>query len=69
MVGLATQRGSGGAAAKRPRWIEWGMCTEAEEGERDCEGAAAVDGGEDRGARQKTPRFVAIGGSAVRGTG
>lgn len=44
------------------------MCTEAEEEERDCEWAAAVDAGEGRGARQRTPGFVAIGGSAVRGT-
>ena len=43
------------------------MGTEAEEGERDCDGAAAVDAGEGRGAWQRTPGFVAIGGSVVRG--
>jgi hypothetical protein len=43
---ICALRGGGGAAARRPCWVDWGMVTEAEEGERDCDGAAAVDTGE-----------------------
>jgi len=46
------------------------MCSEAEEEERECKWAAAVDAGGGRGeARQRTPGFVAIGASTVRGIG
>jgi hypothetical protein len=44
------------------------MGTEAEEGERDCDGAATVDTDEGRRVWQRTPGFIAIGGSVVRGT-
>jgi hypothetical protein len=52
---ICALRGGGGAAARRPHWVDWGMGTEAEEGERDCDGAAAVDTGEGRRAWQRTP--------------
>jgi hypothetical protein len=43
---ICALRGGGGAAARQPCWVDWGMVTEAKEGERDCDGAAAVDTGE-----------------------
>lgn len=53
---------------RRPSWVQRRMGTEAEEEEKDSEwAAAAVDAGDGRGARQRTPGLVAIGASTVRG--